>query len=392
MIIALTIALIVIASVVFTFVSPWTFTPLASNWWAVDLSTNLTFAVTGLAFVVVNLFLAYVIVRYRHRRQSQAEYMPEKPRLEKTLIAITTVGIVVLLAPGMFVYNELISAPADAMKVEVLGEQWRWTYRFAGEDGELGATSPELFGPQNPYGIDPDDPAGDDDVLIQRNTLHLPVDVPVRLQIRSKDVIHNFYVPNFRVKMDAVPGMITNTWFTPTRTGSYDLVCAEYCGRAHYTMVGEIVVEKRDAFQEWLAGQPTLAGRPAGDTGDGEPADGDDTAEDEPQTPIERGQMIAQSNGCLGCHSIDGTSMTGPTWQGLFGNEVALKSGETVTADEDYIINAIRNPNDEIHEGYPANLMQAYGPSQISDDELEDLVEYIKSLSEGDSSPDASNE
>ena len=392
MIIALTIVLIVIASVVFTFVSPWTFTPLASNWWAVDLSTNLTFVVTGAAFVAVNLFLAYVIVRYRHRRQSRAEYMPEKPRLEKTLAGITALGIVVLLAPGMFVYNELISAPADAMKVEVLGEQWRWTYRFAGEDGEFGATSPELFGPQNPYGIDPDDPAGDDDVLIQSGTIHLPVGVPVDMQIRSKDVLHNFYVPNFRVKMDAVPGMITDTWFTPTETGSYDLLCAEYCGVAHYSMTGEVIVEAQAAFDDWLAGQPTLAGRPSQDRSDGEPSDGDDTAADESQTPIERGRVVAQTNGCLGCHSTDGSSMTGPTWKGLFGSEVPLKSGETVAANEDYIVNAIRNPNAEIHEGYQANLMQAYGPSRISDDELQDLVDYIKSLSESDTPADSSSE
>ncbi len=386
MIIALTIVLIVIASVVFTFISPWTFTPLASNWWAVDLSTNVTFIVTGLAFVVVNLFLAYVIVRYRHRRQSRAEYMPEKPRLEKTLAGITALGIVVLLAPGMFVYNDLISAPSDAMKVEVLGEQWRWTYRFAGEDGEFGATSPELFGPQNPYGIDPDDPAGDDDVLIQSGTVHLPVGVPVDMQIRSKDVLHSVYVPNFRVKMDAVPGMITSTWFTPTEAGAYDLLCAEYCGVAHYSMTGEVVVEEQAAFETWLAGQPTLAGRPSDDAPDGEPSQGDDTAAGEPQTPIERGRVVAQTNGCLGCHSTDGSSMTGPTWQGLHGSEVALKSGETVAADEDYIRTSVRNPNDQIHEGYQANIMRPYTESQISDEELQDLIAYIKSLSDSESS------
>ena len=381
MIIALLLVLIVIASVVFTFISPWTFTELASNWWTIDLTTNITFIVTGIAFVAVNLFMAYVIVRYRHRKGQQAEYMPEKPRLEKILIAITSIGIVVLLAPGMFVYNELISAPAEAMKVEVLGEQWRWSYRFAGEDGEFGATSPELIGPQNPYGIVPDDPAGEDDVLVQSNTVHLPLDVPIDLQIRSKDVLHNFYVPEFRVKMDAVPGMVTETWFTPTRTGTYDLICAEYCGRAHYNMVGEVIVEERTAFDQWLAGQPTLAGRPAQD---GE-ADGDgDTDDGEPKTPIERGRMIAQNNGCLGCHSVDGSQGVGPTWQGVFGSEVTLAGGETVTANEEYLRTAVRNPNEQIHQGYPANVMQAYGESQINEEQLSDLIEYMKSLSESE--------
>ena len=385
MIIALLLVLISVGAVVFTFVSPWTFTPLASNWWTIDLTTNITFIVTGIAFVAVNLFMAYVIVRYRYRKDQQAEYMPEKPRLEKTLIAITSLGIVVLLAPGMFVYNDLISAPSDSMKLEVMGEQWRWTYRFAGQDGEFGETSPELISPQNPYGIDPEDPAGDDDVLIQSSTVHLPVDVAVNLEIRSKDVLHSFYVPEFRVKMDAVPGMVTRTWFTPTRTGSYDLVCAEYCGIAHYSMVGTVIVEERSAFEQWLGTQPTLAGRPSqpggGDTDGDQQTDGG-----EPQTPIERGRLVAQSNGCLGCHSIDGSQMTGPTWQGLFGHEVQLNSGETLTADEAYIHESVRNPNAKVVEGF-SPAMPAYGESQISEDQLNDLIEYIKSLSESDGSP-----
>lgn len=253
MIIALLLVLIVIAAAVFTFVSPWTFTPLASNWWSIDLTTNITFIVTGIAFAAVNLFMAYVIVRYRHRKNHQAEYMPEKPRLEKTLIAITSLGIVVLLAPGMFVYNDLISAPSDSMQLEVMGEQWRWTYRFPGQDGEFGASSPELIGPQNPYGIDPEDPAGDDDVLIQAGTVHLPVDVPVRLKIRSKDVLHSFYVPEFRVKMDMVPGMVTRVWLTPTRTGTFQILCAELCGVGHAYMRGTVVVDDEDAYRAWLA-------------------------------------------------------------------------------------------------------------------------------------------
>lgn len=253
-------ALILIAggAVVFTLVSPWWFTPQASNWGEIDTTMILTIVMTGTAFVLINLFIAYSVIRYRRREGRRAEFLPEHKRLEWGLIGLTSLGVIVLLAPGLFVYSRFITPPEGALTVEVVGEQWRWSFRFPGADGLLGEADPKRIGPQNPYGIDPEDPAARDDVLVMGNEVHLPIGEPVRLQMRSKDVLHSFYVPQFRAKMDLVPGMITHLWFTPTRTGRFEIACAEFCGVGHFRMRGVVVVEEESAFRAWLASQPTF--------------------------------------------------------------------------------------------------------------------------------------
>jgi cytochrome c oxidase subunit II len=150
----------------------------------------------------------------------------------------------------------------------VMGEQWQWSYRFPGKDGQLGKVNARLIGPDNPFGMTTDDPTGADDVLVRSNELHLPVDRPVKLNLRSRDVLHNFAVPQFRVKMDMVPGQVSYVWFTPTVEGKYDVLCMELCGIAHYTMRGYVVVEDKAAFDDWLSQQATwgeIQGRPKGD-------------------------------------------------------------------------------------------------------------------------------
>jgi cytochrome c oxidase subunit 2 len=256
---AVVLVLIAIGAVIFTFVSPWWFTPQASNWGEIDDTMILTIVITGIAFVVINLFIAYTVIRYRRREGSRATFISEHPRLEWALIGLTSLGVVVLLAPGLFVYSRFIAAPQEALEIEVVGEQWRWSYRFPGGDGQLGQADPKRISAQNPYGIDPADPASQDDVLVLGNEVHLPVGIPVKLQLRSKDVLHGFYVPQFRIKMDLVPGMVTHLWFTPTKTGRFEIACAEFCGIGHYTMRGVVVIEEMEAFRAWLASQPTFA-------------------------------------------------------------------------------------------------------------------------------------
>ena len=361
-ILAVVLVLIVLGSVVFTFTSPWWYTPLASNWGEIDTTVNISLIVTGIAFVAVNLFIAYVLIRYRRREGRQASFIPEHKRLEQVLIWITAIGIVVLLAPGLFVYSRFIRAPQDALLVEALAEQWKWSYRFPGEDGKLGQADPKLFSLQNPYGINPDDPASKDDILILGNEVHLPVGKPVRLQMRSKDVIHSFYVPNFRIKMDLVPGMVTHVWFTPTEKGKYELACAEFCGIGHYTMRGVVVVDDKETFANWLQQQPTFA----------------KLTEEKPEDLVERGKQLAQGNGCLGCHSTNGSKSLGPTWQGLFGKVETLQDGSTVTVDEAYLKESIVEPNAKIVKDFPA-AMPAF--KTLSDEEIQALIAFIKSLS-----------
>ncbi len=259
MAIAVVLVLLVIGSIIFHFLSPWWFTPIASNWTTMDDTVILTFWVTGIVFVVVNLFLAWVVWKYRHRKDQKATYDPENKKLEWWLTIVTSIGVAAMLAPGLFVWGKFVIVPENAAIVEAVGQQWSWSFRFPGKDGELGHSDAALVTPENPFGIDPEDPKGGDDVLVASPELHLPIDQPVKVLLRSKDVLHNFTVTQFRVKMDLVPGMITYLWLTPTKPGEYEILCEELCGVGHFAMRGRVVVSPREEFDTWLAALPTFS-------------------------------------------------------------------------------------------------------------------------------------
>lgn len=255
--IAVLLIVLVIGSLIFHFLSPWTFTPLASNWDAIDSTINITFWVTGFVFVVVNLFMAYCVIKFRNRKGHRAVYDPENNKLETWLTIFTTIGVAAMLAPGLFVWAQFVNVPEDALEVEAVGQQWHWSYRLPGADGEFGNVDTALVSQDNPFGMDPDDPLGRDDVLVSAAELHLPVDRPVKLNLRSKDVLHNFTVAQFRVKMDMVPGMVSYMWFTPTEPGRFEVLCEELCGIAHHTMRSAVIVESQDEYDTWVASNPT---------------------------------------------------------------------------------------------------------------------------------------
>ena len=274
MVLAIVLVLLVLGSLLFHFLSPWYFTPLASNWGMIDDTVSITFWVTGLVFVAVNLFMAYAVVRYRYRKGRRAEYAPESKKLEAWLVGLTAVGVSAMLAPGLFVWAKFVEVPKDAALFEAMGQQWHWGFRFPGKDGVLGTVDARYVSDKNPFGMNPADPNGQDDVLIPSPELHLPVGKPVKALLRSKDVLHDFTVPQFRVKMDLVPGMVTYVWFTPTRTGKFDLLCEELCGIAHFAMRGKVIVEEEGAFESWLSSYPTFAqssARVPGDAAAGKP-------------------------------------------------------------------------------------------------------------------------
>jgi len=274
MAIAIILILLIVGTVLFHFLSPWWFTPIASHWSSIDDTIHITFWVTGFVFVAVNLFLAYVVLRYRHKKQQRAHYEPENKKLEWWLIGLTTLGIVSMLAPGLVVWAKFVNVPEDASEFEVISQQWHWSYRFPGKDGVLGTVSTRFIDDANPFGLNPDDPHGRDDVLVSSQEVHLPLGKPVKARLRSKDVLHNFAVAELRVKMDMVPGMVPYLWFTPTRAGKYDVLCQELCGVGHFTMRGRLVLEDEAAYQAWLAGHPTFAqtlSRVAGNAAAGQP-------------------------------------------------------------------------------------------------------------------------
>ena len=257
--VAIVLVLVAVGTVAFHVWSPWWWTPIASNWGYIDDTILITFWITGVVFIAVILFTAYCVYRYRYREGRRAEYEPENTKMELWLIGLTTVGVVLLLTPGLFVWDQFITVPDDAAEVEVMGQQWQWSFRYPGKDGELGTTDIANVDGDNTFGLNPNDPNGQDDILIEDDELHLPLGKPVKILLRSLDVLHDFYVPQFRAKMDIIPGAVTYFWFIPTRTGTFDILCFELCGVGHYNMRGTVVVEEEADYQAWLREQSTFA-------------------------------------------------------------------------------------------------------------------------------------
>jgi cytochrome c oxidase subunit 2 len=356
MAIAVVLVLLVIGSLIFHFASPWWFTPIASNWATMDDTVVLTFWVTGIVFIAVNLFLAWVVWKYRHRKGQKAAYEPERKKLEWGLTVVTSVGVAAMLAPGLVVWHKFVDVPEDAAIVEAVGQQWHWSFRFPGKDGELGHSDASLVSPDNPFGLDADDPKGADDVLVASPELHLPVGKPVKLLLRSKDVLHNFTVTQFRVKMDLVPGMVTHMWLTPTVPGSYEILCEELCGVGHFAMRGRVVVDEPGEFETWLAAKPTFGQARALAAAD--PAAG-----------------AAQFAVCTACHGANGE-----------GNP-ALNAPRLAGQPAWYVARQIHHFRDGIrgaHEGdvYGAQ-MRAFAAMLPDDAAIRNVAAYVESLPGG---------
>ncbi|CAH2598603.1 Alternative cytochrome c oxidase subunit 2 [Rhodovastum atsumiense] len=256
---ALVLVLIVVGSVLFHFLSPWWFTPIASNWHYIDTTILITFWITGFVFTAVVLFMAWCVFRFRHRPGHRAAYDPENRRLESWLGIATAIGVAAMLAPGLFVWRDFVNVPQQAAEIEIVGQQWQWGFRLPGKEGRLGTTDAKFVSADNPLGLNPDDPAGRDNVVVIGDDLHLPVGHPVKLLLRSIDVVHDFWVPEFRAKMDLMPGLVTYFWVTPTRTGTFEIFCAGFCGIGHPQMRGNLVVDTEGDYRSWLAKQKTFA-------------------------------------------------------------------------------------------------------------------------------------
>lgn len=256
---AIVLVLVVIGSILFHVFSPWWWTPIASNWVFIDSMISITFWITGAVFAAVILFMAYCVFKFRHKEGRVAAYEPENNKLELWLTIATSIGVAALLAPGLVVWGQFVTVPDDATEVEVVAQQWQWSYRLPGKDGILGTVDNRLISSDNPLGINPDDPDGQDDVVIEADELHLPIGKPVKMLLRSIDVLHDYYVPEFRAKMDMVPGMITYFWFEPTRTGEFEVLCAELCGVGHAFMRGAVLIDTEEDYRLWLLDQTTFA-------------------------------------------------------------------------------------------------------------------------------------
>ena len=222
---------------------------------SVDHQIVITLCIAGTVFLLAQVGLGYFIWRFRGRGTGRALYWHENSKLEATWTILTAVMFVGLALSGNRIWAAyfLTQPPADAVTIEVTAQQFAWNIRYPGADNVFGRTNPALIDDANGnyIGLDPKDPAGRDDVTLQ-NIMAVPVDRPVRLILRSKDVTHSFFVPQLRVKQDAVPGMQIQVHFTATKTGEYEIACAELCGMQHYKMRGRFLVMPEADFQNWL--------------------------------------------------------------------------------------------------------------------------------------------
>jgi len=249
-------AVLIIVSLWLFIGRPYWFPDLASVHGAdIDSVFMAVLVVTGVAFVVVQGLLGFFAARYGAQGGERAAYWHDNPKAEAFLLIVTAVILTVLVFMGQRVWASIYftDAPADALEVRVTAEQFQWSFHYPGPDGVFGRTDNKLITATNNIGLDREgDPAAKDDIF-SLNVMHLPANRPVKVRLRSKDVIHSFFLPHHRVKQDAVPGMAIQIWFTPNRPGQYELACAELCGLGHYRMKATLVVDpSQEEYNKWL--------------------------------------------------------------------------------------------------------------------------------------------
>jgi cytochrome c oxidase subunit II len=302
----------------------------------IDHLFRLEFAVIAILFSLIVVFMVYSIVVFRRKRGdlTDGEHITGSAKLEFVWTAAPLITVLIFAYLGGNALAATLTAEPKAMRVDVTGRQWTWSFSYP----DLGIVSDKLY---------------------------LPVDKQAILRLGSVDVIHSFWVPEFRVKQDALPGgsnFVRDLRITPTKIGEYKVRCAELCGLQHAYMESPVIIVSQADFDAWAAKESGLA------------AD-----------PVARGQKWAKQFGCLSCHSVDGTKIVGPTWKGLFGESATFTDGTSTTADEAYIRESILNPNAKVVQGYPAGVMpqQFIDPvskQPISDQQIEDIIAFIKTL------------
>ncbi len=234
-----------------------------------DSMFSVTLFFTGIVFVLTQVALFYFVWKYKHTKDRKAVYYPENNKLEMWWTIIPAIVLTTLVVIGIYRWFQITGPePKNSDVVEITGQQFLWNYRFPGKDGKLGNYEFKYITGINKVGIDFNDPAGKDDFMATE--MHIVVNKPVLLRIRAKDVIHDVGIPYFRVKMDAVPGLVTRFWFIPTVTTdsmrkklnnpdfNYEIACDQLCGKGHYGMRGMVVVETQQQYNEWMAKQPSF--------------------------------------------------------------------------------------------------------------------------------------
>lgn len=282
----------------------------------------------GVVFLAIVVFtIALFSIKYRRRgRVGLTSGKDNSLSLEITWTVIPTILILVVFFWGFKSYMRMNIVPADAIEIKVTGQKWFWSFDYPGGANAV-------------------------------NELVVPVNKPIKLLMSSVDVIHSFFVPNFRVKMDVLPNRYTVTWFKALYTGEYDLYCTEFCGTGHSDMLGKVIVVSDSAYAAWLDASSTMG---------------------EGLTPVEFGAQLYQRKACVTCHTLDGSRKDGPSFLNRFGTQALMSDGSRVLVDENYLRESILDPRTKVANGYQAIMPTFQGI--LKPQQVDALIAFIKSI------------
>lgn len=291
----------------------------------VDFTFYLILGISVFFLVGITAVMIYFLFRYSKKRNPVATNIEGNHMLEIIWTVIPTILVVIMFYYGWSNYKPMINPPKGAMEIDATGQMWKWSFKYP--NGKIS------------------------------DSLYVPIDEPVKLNLFSLDVLHSLYIPAFRVKRDVVPGGNENMWFTAQKLGTYDILCAEYCGQLHSYMLSTIKVVSREDYDKWVESVP-------------------DTSDEHP------GLTLMKQNACLSCHTQDGTRLVGPSFKGIFGKqEDVIIDGkeEFITVDREYILQSIKDPNAAVVKTYQPGLMTNYS-TILSDEQINHIVDYLETV------------
>ena len=293
----------------------------------VDLAFYIILGISFFFFVLITFLMIYFIIKYNRKKNKVAVQIKEKTYLEVIWILVPMALVLLMFYYGWKGWLPMREVPEDAMVVKTTGQMWQWSFEYPN-----GKVSQDLI---------------------------LPINEAVKLDLISTDVIHGLSIPAFRVKEDVVPGKHNYAWFIPQKIGDYDIFCSAYCGVRHSYMHSYVKVVTKDEYQKMLTELP-----------------------DKPKEGEGDGLKILQNNGCIGCHSLDGTIIVGPSFKGLFGSTIDILidgNEKKITVDEEYIKSSIYEPNKDIVKGFNSGLMKSY-KDMINEEDIQKINDYLKTL------------
>lgn len=300
---------------------------------SVDQTTMFIFAISAFFLVGITIAMIYFVIRYNKKRSPKSEHIEGNVTLEIIWTVIPLILVMFMFYYGWKDWKMFKTPPKDAFTVSSTARMWSWSFEYP--NGRI------------------------------TDTLYVPANKPVVVNVNSADVIHSMFIPAFRVKQDMVPGNDNYLWFIANKEGSYEIFCAEYCGLQHSYMSSAVNVMAPDTFDKWYSDTSMIAAIPG--TGGAAPMPG---------------LGVIRRNGCVACHSLDGSTIVGPSFRGIFGEETTVlvnREEQQVVVNEPYIRESLMTPNAKIVKGFRAGLMQSY-KGALTEEDIQHIIDYIKSL------------